>query len=338
MKLSDEIFGVVNIDEPVLVDLINSKPLQRLKGINQGGPCQYIHLGLSENNRFVHSVGAMLVLRYFKAPLREQIAGLLHDVSHTAFSHLADYVFGGDTSTCEYQDSILDQFILQSELPDILTRHGIAVEGVLDIHRFPLQEQPIPDLCADRIDYSLRHPFFEKYLAPLGPKDILDNIVVHEGVFAMKNPVVAWKYARAFLMWYGEMLAGPRCIAAHALLAGAIKRALQTGVMKKEDMFQDDEHVMRLLRASGDSQIKEYLTSLHPEFDCVIDAERPDLKSSVKHRYIDPKVVVGDTIKRVSELYPDFGLELAIAGSRLHKKEFSLRIVDIAKEVQNAGK
>ena len=333
MVLQDQIFGTVHISEPVLVDLINSKPLQRLKGINQGGPCQYIHSGLLENNRFVHSVGAMLILRHFKAPLQEQIAGLLHDVSHTAFSHLADYVFGGDTSTMEYQDNILDQFILQSEIPEILTRHGIAVETILDIHRFPLQEQPIPDLCADRIDYSLRHPFFKTYLAPLTSKDIFDAIIVHEGVLVMKSPVVAWKYARAFLMWYGETLANPRCLGAHELLSGAIKRALQIGEMKKEDMFQDDEYVMKLLRASGDVRIKEYLASLHPEFNCVIDAEHSDLKSSVKHRYIDPKVVVGDTIKRVSELYPDFGLELAIAGSRLHKKEFSLRIVNTVKEV-----
>jgi len=49
--------------------------------------------------RFDHSVGVMLLIRKLgagsspaSALLKEQVAALLHDVSHTAFSHVIDYV------------------------------------------------------------------------------------------------------------------------------------------------------------------------------------------------------------------------------------------------------
>ena len=35
----------------------------------------------------------MLLIKKLGGSVEEQIAGLLHDVSHTAFSHVIDYVF-----------------------------------------------------------------------------------------------------------------------------------------------------------------------------------------------------------------------------------------------------
>ena len=37
IKINDIIFGEIIIDEPVIIELIKSKPLQRLKGIECGG-------------------------------------------------------------------------------------------------------------------------------------------------------------------------------------------------------------------------------------------------------------------------------------------------------------
>ena len=178
MKIENKIFGSVEVTEPPLVDLVNSPPLQRLKGVHNGGPCQYIHQNLEQMTRFNHCLGVMLLLRHFGAALAEQLAGLLHDVSHTAFSHLADYVFGGDVYKLDYQDNILGEFILKSEIPEILARHGLAVEKVQDPHGFSLLEQKIPDLCADRLEYSLAHPMMTRHLAPLSAQNILAHVVV----------------------------------------------------------------------------------------------------------------------------------------------------------------
>ncbi len=338
MKVNDSIFGEVDIDVPVIVDLINSKPVQRLRGINSGGPCQYIHEGLQNESetRFGHSVGVMLMLRHFKASLFEQIAGLLHDVSHTAFSHAGDYVFGSP-HTQGYQDSILDQFILQSEIPQILARHGLKAEEVLPIHKFTLLEQEIPDLCADRLDYSLRHPFIKKYLAPLRPLEVLDYLTVQEGKFVMTSPIVAWKYALAFSQWYIAELAGPRCIGGHEILAQAIKKAMALGALGKTDMFKDDAYVMQKLKQSKDEEIVNWVSCLRLDFDCVVDEINPNLTGGVKNRYIDPHVLISNALVRVSKLYPDFARELEEQKKKLHKTKIPIRIISKGKTVQKAG-
>ncbi len=89
MIINDAIYGKYKINEPVLVELIKSRPMQRLKKIAQLGiPDRFYHIrGFS---RFEHSLGVMLLLRKLNASLEEQAAGLLHDVSHTAFSHVVD--------------------------------------------------------------------------------------------------------------------------------------------------------------------------------------------------------------------------------------------------------
>lgn len=89
--ISDKIYGEFEL-EKVLEDLIVSKPVQRLKGIHQGGASYLVNEKWNET-RFDHSVGVMLLIKKLGGSIEEQIAGLLHDVSHTAFSHVVDFVF-----------------------------------------------------------------------------------------------------------------------------------------------------------------------------------------------------------------------------------------------------
>ncbi len=97
----------------------------------------------------------MFLLKKYDASLEEQIAGLLHDVPHTAFSHVVDFVFGTGKHQ-GYHERFMKQVIYDSEIPSILEEHGIDVEEVLDESNFKLLERGVPDLCADRIDYFLR--------------------------------------------------------------------------------------------------------------------------------------------------------------------------------------
>ena len=109
MVIQDRIYGNTNIDEPILTDLISSAAIQRLKGISQYGIPQkyYSFPGFS---RFEHSLGTMLLLKKLGAGTLEQIAGLLHDVNHTAFSHLTDWVWG-DRLVEDRQDNLFTDYL-----------------------------------------------------------------------------------------------------------------------------------------------------------------------------------------------------------------------------------
>ena len=119
MKYQDKIFGEVEISEPVILDLINSPTIQRLKEIDQAGYFEP-YFPKSKHTRFEHSVGAYILLNKFNAPAEEQIAGLIHDVSHSAFSHCVDYVLDeGSEKEQSHQDNVFEDFVLKSEIPAI---------------------------------------------------------------------------------------------------------------------------------------------------------------------------------------------------------------------------
>ena len=80
------------ICDPSVVELLESKVMQRLKGVDQHGIPHYF-CNLSPFSRFDHSVGVYLLVKNAGASDKEQIAALLHDASHTAFSHTADFLF-----------------------------------------------------------------------------------------------------------------------------------------------------------------------------------------------------------------------------------------------------
>lgn len=84
MTVFDKIYGREDIKEPVLQELLKTEPVLRLKGISQFGmPNRYYPFkGFS---RYEHSVGVMLLLGRLGASVEEQVAGLLHDVSHLRF-------------------------------------------------------------------------------------------------------------------------------------------------------------------------------------------------------------------------------------------------------------
>ena len=99
------VYGSCIIKEPILLDLLENDMVQRLKGINQYGTRGYVKV-MTEYTRYQHSVGVMMLLRLFGASLQEQVAGLLHDVSHTVFSHVSDYLFTPEDLSNAYQDGI----------------------------------------------------------------------------------------------------------------------------------------------------------------------------------------------------------------------------------------
>jgi HD superfamily phosphohydrolase len=107
MIIDEMFYGLFELDEPLLLDLIQSDPVQRLKGVYMGGVTSLLGVGTT-STRYEHSVGAMLLVRLLGASVEEQAAALLHDVSHTALSHVIDYVF--DTPSRQaFHDDVKEQ-------------------------------------------------------------------------------------------------------------------------------------------------------------------------------------------------------------------------------------
>src|SRR4051794_33593470 len=173
--VTDALWGPVELGEPVLAELVRSAPVQRLRGINQAGAGFYLFPEQRRSTRFEHSIGVMGLLSLLGAPLEERVAGLLHDVPHTAFSHTADVVFPNDERN--YHERFHEAVIMQSGVPGILQRHGVPLRAALEPALYPYLEQPLPDLCADRVDYALRDALALGKITPDQALEFVGHIV-----------------------------------------------------------------------------------------------------------------------------------------------------------------
>lgn len=304
MEIKDRVYGTVSITEPVLLELIDSAPVQRLKRINQAGASQYVIEGLNVT-RYEHSVGVMILLRKLGASIEEQTAGLLHDVPHTAFSHVIDHVFTENNHDHEFHERFHEQIIMQSEVPAILEKHGFSVERLLDEKNFLLLERSSPDLCADRIDYALRD-----CLAIGGSQETINEIAaaltVKDNEIIMSNKETAQLFAEEFLRMDTELWADPRGVTIFEILADALRRALDKNILTEDDLFLDDATVFAKLQDAQDKHITERLAMLNPNLEIEENPEDFDFYGKTKPRYIDPKFVQGEKVLRVSDVDNQF--------------------------------
>lgn len=94
-EVDDPIYGKVSISSPCAIEIIHLPEFLRLKAVLQHGITALVGLLPSPLvNRFDHSLGAMILVKHLGGSEEAQLAALLHDVSHTALSHVTDLVFG----------------------------------------------------------------------------------------------------------------------------------------------------------------------------------------------------------------------------------------------------
>ena len=286
LTVNSQLYGRIRITEPVLVDLLGSPALERLRHIQQSGAWQFHDQADLKFSRYTHSVGVMLLLRRFGASIEEQAAGLLHDISHTAFSHVADFVFNSHLAH-DYQDRKLEKAFDLQGVNEILRRHGIDPERISNHDHFLLLERNLPALCADRIDYTLQDPAGWR-LSNINQRLLLAGLTVHRNQFVFKNKRAAQRFARLNLTLNKERWCNPLEIALYELLARAIKIALAKKIIYKRDLFTTDKIVTKKLRHSKDREIVTLLRLLKTLHIRVVPRSRADIFSRSKPRAVDP--------------------------------------------------
>ena len=297
--LYDELYGKFEIDG-VLLELIQSHPVQRLKGIYQGGASRFVNEDWN-TTRYDHSVGAMMLVNRLGGSLEEQIAALLHDVSHTAFSHVIDYVL--EQKEENYHEMIYEQIVTQSSIPHILTSAVLNWRDILlDESQWTLLEQQAPHLCADRVDYTLRDLYVCGEITLQEVHTFLDQLVVFNGQMACSNLSAAEWFVDAYYREVIGFFMNPLNMFGNYQLTKIIKLALQKDILSIEDFLKQDEDVVRLLKNAGDSSIEAMLAALFNSKAERGTASCHDVHETTKMRWVDPLVIGSDGAAPVSQL------------------------------------
>jgi uncharacterized protein len=304
MHYTDLIYGEVEINESVLLDLMASQTMQRLRGVLQHGITALI--GITQPvTRFDHSVGVMLLVRRLGGSLEEQIAALLHDVSHTAFSHVIDYVVDGHDSQ-SYHEVWKESYLAASDVPEVLARHGYAWRDFLHEEDYPLLEQPAPRLCADRLDYFLRDSRDLGLSTVDQINSALDHLIVRDKRIGVDDVEVARWLAYTYIAADKASWANFREVGLYEVTAQAIKAALQLGSITEEDFWGTDDQLWRKLHAIDHPTVQQQLRSVSPATQFEWDAIDPTFRVSTKLRTIDPDVLNSDDFVILSMLDAEF--------------------------------
>ncbi|WP_134683334.1 HD domain-containing protein [Brevibacillus migulae] len=300
MIVTDKLYGTFEVEE-VLAELINSAPVQRLKKIHQGGASYLVNPAWNVT-RYEHSLGVMLLIRKLGGSLEEQIAGLLHDVSHTAFSHVIDHVL--QHAEEDYHEHIFADVLESSEIPQILARHGLSLESLL-AGEWRLLDRPLPELCADRIDYTLRDMATYGVITNEEAVRFLASLTVAEGKIAITSIAAAEWFVDTFYREVIDFFLHPLNVYGYDRLIRLLSLALEKRLLTIEDFLGDDEKVLQKLRDAQDQELALLLEQLRPGVRVAEDEENYDCSLRLKERLIDPPLLLSDgTMCNASEYSP----------------------------------
>jgi hypothetical protein len=143
-----------------------------------------------------------------------------------------------------------------------------------------LFEADIPDLCADRIDYSLR----EFPLAMV--KKCFFDLIVFQNKIVFKTKKTAKLFAENFLLRQKNHWGGYEAVTRYKIFSDVLKFALDDKIIDFNDFMNTEDYILKKIDTSSNKKIKRYLNTLKKKnLDHLPLSHKRYWK---KFRYVDP--------------------------------------------------
>lgn len=260
--------------------LIGTPQLQRLRGIQQLGLADVVFPG-ANHSRFEHSLGTMHTAALLGRSvgldnediMKLRLAGLLHDVGHSAFSHAVESVLKRDPAiqlkmceNCFVDHEAFTKYIISEVIPEdnIIARYvrdelgydpfeffnevSKIATGDLSIEKPYLSQLISGDIDADRIDFLLRDSYHTGVSLGLIDVDqimqslciVNDNVVFGSPGSGSFDEELTLAAAESMLIarshHYTAIIHHPRTQAVRVMLLYALEMTLQ----QQKELFGDE--------------------------------------------------------------------------------------------------
>ncbi len=298
--------------------------MQRLSGI--GLLCGTDWTSLYKNrffySRLDHSVGVALIIWNFTKDKTQTIAGLLHDVSTTVFSHVSDFRKGDALTQTSTEEPTTKMILSDSALCKLLESDGIEPKDVVDYHIYPIADNEIPSLSADRLEYMYPSGLaldgswtFEEIAKTYNDLTILTNEENKEEL-GFKTIEMAELYCKKFCM-IGHILQLNENKLCLQLLSQIMSKAVELDVLQEEDFMTLSESkiiekIESFISKKTLSMEEQKFATMYNTFRKMTKVEHTNQKLpedkyfcvslKVKQRYINPLVKVGANSQQAKQL------------------------------------
>ncbi|WP_374140781.1 HD domain-containing protein [Leptotrichia hongkongensis] len=292
-KINDELYGECYVDD-VIYEIINTRIFKRLKNIYQSGG-GYLVNELWNVNRYEHSIGTMILSLKFNGNVEEQIKALLHDISHTAFSHVIDYVLKNKSE--DYHEKIQEDFLNDEELLRILEKYNLNIKRIMS-KNYSFLDNDLPKLSFDRIDYTLRDLFRQKKISLKEIREIVNHLTIYQNKLCFNSLEIGKWFQKLYFQEVAEYFQNPLNMYINTMLCNLLTSALNEGIIQLRDFNFTDEYILRKINSSSKKKELEDIINKKKYDEFLLLKE----KIKVKKRYIDPYILVNNEIKRISEI------------------------------------
>ncbi|HJM17358.1 MAG TPA: HD domain-containing protein [Candidatus Poseidoniia archaeon] len=260
-RVRDPIHDYIDLTS-VEVKLVDTPVYQRLRWIKQLGPSNLVYPG-ANHTRHEHSMGTCHVvgkmadsagLNSYEKQLA-RVAGLLHDLGHTAFSHLGDEIEG-----LEDHEIRTTKIISETEISDILSDEGIDSNEInkIILGKHKLGPLVSGDLDGDRLDYLVRDAHYTGVSAGVDMGRLIATMTISDSNLVIKEnglpAVEALLITRSTM--YPTVYFHPFTRGAELMLARATNHAIESKKFSIDDFitFTDHKLLSELENAGGLSQ------------------------------------------------------------------------------------
>ena len=269
--INDPIYGYINIQHPLIIELINHPYFQRLRRIRQMALLEYTFAGAT-HNRFQHTLGTIHLLQKALDILMNQgikisnkeyeaclIAMLLHDIGHGPFSHTLEGIL---IPTINHE-AISVKFMENLNL-EFKGRLSVAIDMFTNKYPRHFFNQLISSqVDMDRMDFLMRDSYVmglkEFYIAHeriLYLMTVVDDKIVFKEncLISLENFLIT----RFNIFW--QIYNHKNCFAIDSMLVKLIKRAQFLIKIDASNIVDHSTAIYRFLSNNIDPQSTDFIS------------------------------------------------------------------------------
>lgn len=297
-----------------LLEYIETPEMQRINGTSMSCGTDYSKLF---NNRYWysnldHSVGVALIIWHFTKDKKQTLAGLFHDIATPTFKHCIDFM-NGDFEKQESTEGRTEQILKQSkEIEQLLNRDNIKIEEISDYKIYPIADNDMPKLSADRFEYNFSSGLvFARVWELKDIEEIYNNVTIlknEKGIdeLGFKDWKICEKYiniiSKLWPCWIED-----KDRTTMQFLADIVKSMNVKGYLTINDLYKlSEQEVINKILTCKDEYIRENFIKFQNatkiyESDTPVE-DKYCISVKTKRRYVNPLAKYNGSISRIDKI------------------------------------